>query len=213
MNIRKFNFAKVAWLILLCFGITFISANYSQALPLPLTETNVQWGGTIVNVTFGSGYGNYYSDYKFKAKELNSGNWLEAFCVENATADGRLEYELIDVTSNLMKAAGIASEYFYGNHGWSKALAQVAIWKAAISGFVYKSGLSSAEEDILNNTITSATYGVSSSIGLVISPPGSQPGTSSQDYLISVPDASIMFLLGSALVGLGLFGRRRKSEL
>jgi hypothetical protein len=41
--------------------------------------------------------------------------------------------------------------------------------------------------------------------------PGSNPGTGTQDYVVRIPDASTLFLLGSAcLVGFGLLGRRKQ---
>ena len=206
---RKFNIAKVVWLILLCFGITFFSANNSQATPIPITVTNIIATGPAVQGV------PYATQYWLETLQYGK---LDAFCVESANAFPIKEYELVQVPSELSKAAEIASRYFDGsvidldsiaNEEEAKVATQLAIWDILTIA-------STTDEDYLKRiqdikTLILSSSSISDSIYLARSPIGGGEGVG-QDYLTSVPDASIMFLLGPALLGLGLLGRRRRKS-
>ena len=219
MTKRKFNLSNGVWLILLCFGITFFSASNSQATLIDVT--NIRYETIVPGVP-------YYTQYWL---ETNIGE-LNAFCVENADAFPIQSYEIFNFNANLgtytdanlIIAAGIASRYFdksvigldtIDNEIEAKVSTQLAIWDIlGIVGIsqIADSDYRAAAEAVLNNF---SSCFISDSIYLAESPTNNGPGGSSgvgQDYLVSVPDASIMFLLGPALLGLGILGRRRRKS-
>jgi len=197
MTNKKIHLAKSGWLILLCIGIISLSANHSQAIPL--TGTYITYGGPIAN--------GWYTEYSLFANEFGpSGALVDAFCVENVPANSSIAYELIPAPNN--NAAQLASQYFNNSsYGFSKAATQIAIWELLFPTFNYTGSLLVEVQSILSNT-----YSLAGLIGLAHSPPGSVGTVPSQDYLVgvSVPDASIMLLLGSSLMGLAVFSRKSK---
>jgi hypothetical protein len=205
---RNCNIVKVFWLFLLCIGIIFFSSNNSQALPL----TNVSIGWSNVD-PYLSVYGQQvYTDYTFYADQIVGG---PAFCVEYIGINQSASYELIAVPTQLSTAANIASQFFYNaTFNYKQAATQIAIWEIVFddsnlgSGNVTYGSSGSLYDDI-KNILSLYTNSLEGPIGLAHAP-ASGTTKESQDYLVSVPDASIMFLLGPALLGLGLLGRRRK---
>ena len=214
MTKRKFNLAKVIWLVFLCLGIAIISTDNSEALTMPIDVVDIDYDTTVSGVS-------YYTRYWL---ETNMGR-LDAFCVENVAALPVKQYELYQpIPTDLTTAARIASRYYDGSvlsqigiindELQAKVSTQLAIWVnlGIISQGSIKDGdYLSRVAAILDPTIFSLGS-ISDSIWLARSPIGGAPGVG-QDYLVSIPDASIMFLLGSALLGLGLFGRKRKSDV
>lgn len=211
MTKRKLNLAKVVWLVFLCLGITFFSVNNSQALPITVNNIISDYP------TAGTGY---LTQYWLDTEEFGL---LDAFCVEevNALPVGGFELFPAPISGLLGDAAGIASLYFAGSvfalpnittQEEAKVATQLAIWQWL--GIVSTSD--SFYAPLVSEILALDFSSISDSIYLAQSPltglPGGSPGIS-QDYLVSVPDASIMFLLGSALLGLGLFGRKRKSDV
>lgn len=214
MTKRKFKFAKVVWLILLCVGIAIISTDNSEATTMSIVVDDIDYDTSV------SGVG-YYTRYWL---ETNMGR-LDAFCVENADALPVQQYELYKpIPSDFNTAARIASRYYDGSvlsqidiindELQAKVSTQLAIWVNL--GIISQNSIK--DDDYLSRVVAildSANFNlgsISESIWLARSPIGGAPGAG-QDYLVSVPDASIMFLLGSALLGLGLFGRKRKSDV
>lgn len=207
MTKRKFNLAKLVWLTLLCFGIIFFSANNSQALPTPyhINVTNIIANGPSAGTP-------YLTQYWLDTEEFGV---LDAFCVENVNANSGIDYALVSVPIGLSNAAGLANLYYnqsvlalssIDNQTEAKVVTQLAIWQILGIATTTDSIYSSLVADILALDYTS----YSDSIYLAQSPPNGSTGPApSQDYLVSVPDASIMFLLGSAFMVLGLYGRKK----
>ena len=217
MTKRRLILAKVTWLTAICIGVAFFSAINSQALRS--FEPNA-------SVTFNGGsFGVYRTDYEFRADNINSGDWSEVFCIENAITDSGVLYELIDVSeynhNGVTNAAGIASQFFSGM-SWTKRATQIAIWEVVFdfgSGWDLGQGVFQLNSELTADEVADLAEiqnyigsNIASSTKIVRSPPGSNPPLKSQDYLISVPDTSIMFLLGPALIGLGLLGRRKSKK-
>ena len=137
-------------------------------------------------------------------------------------------YELLAPSSegqNYVYAAYILDQYLAGNI--SAQAGQLATWEAVLdpgSTNVNSSGGGDFYTNFSNtftadaNSFLTAMYdsGIGGFTGagykIARNPVGSAPGTNYQDCIISVPDASIMFLLGPALLGLGLLGRRKSKK-
>lgn len=227
---NKLKLKKIGWLILLCIGIILIIPTHSQALYL--TNTKVKYSdssdASIAKLKIYDTTAWYYTDYELYADEFlmltddPDGN-LEAFCVENVGIVQTGEYELISVPVDLFTPAIVASNFLYGGTGWSKSLTQIVIWELVFDSgnidigdgnFKYIDGLSPAEVTTLNDILTHINdYDLLGPIGLAQSPRDIGFGSDgpSQNYLVSasVPDAGIMWLLGSAFIALGLFSRKK----
>jgi len=213
MTNKKFNLAKGGWLILLCFGIILLSANHSQATIIPIDVNKIIYAGPSAGTP-------YLTQYWLDTDEFGV---LDAFCVEKVNATLGISYELVDeIPISLTTAAGIASRYFDGSvlalssiidQEEAKVVTQLAIWAnlgIATTNLSYYQNLVDKVIELFDNDSS-----ILGSIWLAESPADGQPGSSSgesQDYLVSVPDASIMFLLGPALLGLGLLGRRKSKK-
>ncbi len=209
MTNKKFNLAKGGWLILLCFGIILLSPNPSQATVIPIDLNS------IIFAVPDAGTG-YYTQYWLDTEQFGV---LDAFCVEGARVDDTYSYELVDVipSGDLTTAAGYASRYFDGsvsalssihNQTEAKVATQLAIWDKMDLAHTTISVWKDRVEDIQGLDLS-----ILDSIWLAESPANGSPGGSSgtsQDFLVSVPDASIMLLLGSSLIGLIGFGRESK---
>lgn len=199
MTKRRFNFAKAVWLIVLCIGIVFFGAANALALIIPIDVKGIRAEGPSAGT-------DYLTQYWLNTAEFGE---LDAFCVENENAFPVGDYELVDLPSSLSRVAEYASRYYDGSVlalGFAsqleaKVATQLAIWQEL--------GIAETTNATWANRVAQVlginNLSISDSIYLAQSPTG-------QDYLVSVPDASIMFLLGSGLLGLGLFGRRRKAE-
>jgi hypothetical protein len=220
MTKRKINFVKIVWLVLLCVGVTLFSANYSQALPLSNVKIS---SNTSEYVYILDGWRNVNTNYRLYADEFQTefgdpDGWLDAFCVENAWWNSEEDYALEPLPSNLLNASLIADQYWHGSLS-DKRIAQLAIWEMAIDGdrdlgdgnFRYNGTYVSSVQDIIDDL---GSYSLSGNpIGFANSPPGSAGLEQSQNYLVkgvSVPDADIMLLLGTALLSLSLLSRKFK---
>ena len=215
MTKRKFNLAKVVWLVFLCLGIAIISTDNSEALTMSIDVVDIDYATTVSGV-------NYYTRYWLETTDRGR---LDAFCIENVAALPVKDYELFQpIRTDLTTAARIASRYYDGSvlsqigiindELQAKVSTQLAIWvdlriisQSSIKDTDYFSRVAA-----ILNSATFSLGSISDSIWHARSPIGGDPGAG-QDYLVSIPDASIMFLLGSAFLGLGLFSRKRKSDV
>jgi len=208
MATKGFKLGKAICLVLVGFGIMFLGLGNAQATPLTVTDITYQDARSL---TLPSGTNDWYTKYFLHTEEYGE---LTAFCVEDADVDKSAEYELIGADGINAQAVEIASAYFSGGTGWDQGDAQIAIWELVFDG---NDGLNEGDvqygdsgdkvSDILKDS-----YSGSASVALAISPADGSGVGPSQNYLVnvSVPDASIMFLLGPALISLGVMGRRKK---
>jgi hypothetical protein len=225
MTGKNRNLLKYGWIAVLCVGIFSFSTIRANAIPL--YGTTISYSGSAkLKVDNKDVY--WATDYTLNYKLEESGPEFheKAFCVENVEAVlSGAEYELIPATSVNHTAKILASNYFY-NHSWNytQAVIQLAIWEATFEtgsllnagdGYfqILNSTLASQVNDILKNI---SSYGIVGPLALAHSPAGTPVGSiaKSQDYLVgvSVPDASIMFLLGPAIFGIGIMGRKTKKN-
>ena len=225
MNKKKLNFAKVGWLILLCFGIIVIGANHSQAteMPIPLAVDSILFDGPDYQM---GAYTQYWLDTEMY-------DVLDAFCVEDYGLDATIGYELVniddyisEIPDDLKAAAILASLYYNGaiealpqinDSSEAKTAVQLAIWDV-LGIFNYidilgNTGHYYSQVQAVLDTIDGVDLNdVPSKIYLAESPADGHYGHSlgkSQDYLVSVPDADIMWLLGTAFILLGFWGRKK----
>jgi hypothetical protein len=213
MTNKKFNFVKVGFMILLCFGIVLLGTNHSQATPYPAyPDAEVSWDrDSYANLTIDGTQANYYTDYSLDLDPADSELPLEAFCVENVgiSDDG---YELIPVEDvsddDKLKAAIIADNYFnnpdFGSTNedgnfekYTKEEVQIAIWEIVFDddddlgsgAFKYNSGgpddFDRADAQAIVNNAGDLDY-TGGPISLAHSPAGTPLGDTmaSQDYLV-----------------------------
>lgn len=155
---------------------------------------------------------------------------ISGLCVENAlaTSQNDVVYELLlpsTAGQNYVYAAYILSQYQAGEI--SAQAAQIAAWEAVLDPGDYDYDVQSGTNFRANFTndytdeaeaFLSTMYALdltgfaSDNFRIARNPVGSQPGVNFQDYIISVPDAPIMLLLGSSLLCLGLLGRRKSKK-
>lgn len=202
----KVNLIKNASVLALCLAVVFSSAIDCDATPIPVTVNEILYSGPTAGTP-------YLTQYWLDTAEYGV---LDAFCVENANVNSTIPYELVSVPNTLAEVAEIASRYFDGSvlalssindQTEAKVSTQLAIWTKLGIITSYDASYGQRVTDIFSLVGTSSPP-VLSSIYLAQSPIGGAPGPS-QDYLVSVPDASIMFLLGPAILGLGILGRKK----
>lgn len=150
---------------------------------------------------------------------------ISGFCVENAwaTSSDNQTYELLLPYDSYVNAAYILSQYQAGQI--SAQAGQIATWEAILDpgntdvqiGSNFHANFTNSYTDEAESFLaTMYTIDLSgfpvNNFRIARNPVGSDPPNDYQDYIISVPDASIMFLLGPAFIMLGLLGRKKSKE-
>ena len=234
---NKMNIVKGSWLIVLCLGIIILGANHAKATVMtkeaiiPLAVDDILYDGP--NWETG-----VYTQYWLDTEMLGV---LDAFCVEEWGLDATIGYELVNVEEyaselgvsrpGLGKAAIIASLYFDGtiqklpeikDSDEAKTSTQFAIWDTlGVLDYLTRfpdDGHYTTQVKAIIDHVDNIGYDNSHipiSIYLAESPVDGHPGGSyapSQDYLVSVPDANIMLLLGTAFIMLSFLVRKKSCE-
>jgi hypothetical protein len=164
----------------------------------------------------GDTYRNYYTDYEMDTEY----GLLDAFCVQSTDApSGSSVYELLKVIERLEAAAWVADQYWNGSPGFTKEVAQIAIWELALDwnsevnleegNFRYLSG---SDYDDIDEIVKAAMTYSGLNVLWAHNPVGEHGyDVGSQDYLVqnSVPEPSMMLLMGTGLIGLAGVCRRQ----
>lgn len=188
----------------------------AMALPMgEFTVNKVNYAPSVyayVSFDSGTNYHNYYTDYEMDTEY----GILDAFCVQSTDApSGESQYELLAVEERLSAAAWVANQYWSGTLSSTKEVAQIAIWELALDttedleggNFRYRSG---SDEDAIAEIVNDATTYSGLDVLWARNPVGgNEDGT--QDYLVqnSVPEPSMMLLMGTGLIGLAGVCRRQ----
>jgi hypothetical protein len=215
--------------ILVIFGFSATLYALPATVKLQFTGVDPSASGSVHFPSLGD-VNVLYGQYNFNIDWDSDGTFdstIGGYCVEDVYAPPRniiYDYEVLDVYGNYKLAA-----YALANSGGLSAQAsQLVVWEMVFdgipsaldplsqnSGDFYTNGSIAymMEAQVFLNSIDWSGYSGFDGSGYKIlrNPPGSGPGVEYQDYLVSVPDAALMFLLGPALIGLGLFGRRKRA--
>jgi len=211
---------KLKILMVMVVGVLLIPAG-AMALPIFTVEQVLHTSNTA-GVTFDDWQPTVYTEYTLRTDLFND---IGAFCVEEALAPtSSSTYELLPVSADLNAAAWLAEQFWSGDLGdsYSQEEVQIAVWELTFDGFeAGGTGLLAngyfrlrhgADEGKINTLLGKVTAGSfpTANVSLAHNPVGSD-ADGTQDYLVhqSVPEPSMMLLMGTGLIGLAGVCRRQ----
>ena len=225
---------------LLLFSPLTASATYVGKISMKVSGTTntrfVDFNGS----TGGIAYTEYYADYDAirgtvtrdpAYSSITFDNTSEVFCVENAFM--YTENRLPAYTDYALYTSEDLNEWIDGSAhvvtwiaNWAlsnlseinKAAAQEAIWSVMIPGAMFKNGMSTLSQKLVNDARADMTNSYVNDWLLAVSPANGKLGTieNYQNFLVKasatpVPEPGTMLLFGTGLAGLAAVSRRRRS--